>query len=99
MYLSLDRPGVMYSAKELCRELDSPSKQRVATLKRLVRYLVNKPRLVWRFDYSSPQKYLDMMSDADFGGASGLADQHVAELPGWATTLLKFVRRRNPWWH
>lgn len=68
MYLALDRPDVMYSAKELCREFASPTRESVIKLKRLTRYLVNHPRLVWRFDHESPKQHLDIMSDTDFGG-------------------------------
>lgn len=68
LYLSLDRPDVMYSAKELCRDFASPGISSVVKLKRLVRCLVRYPRLVWRYDYCSHHKFLDVMSDTDFGG-------------------------------
>ena len=68
MYLSLDRPDMMYSAKELCREFASPTQSSVRKLKHLVRYLVHHPRLVWRFDYAVQQTHLDIMSDTDLGG-------------------------------
>ena len=34
LYLSLDRPGIMFAAKELCREFASPTKTSVQNNKR-----------------------------------------------------------------
>lgn len=68
LYLSLDRPDIQYSAKELCREFASPTRNSVTKLKRLVRYLVAKPRLVGHFAFEAPSTHLDVFSDTDFGG-------------------------------
>ena len=50
-YLALDRPECAYATKELCRFFSSPTHTGVEQLKRLVRYLVGAPRLVWEFDF------------------------------------------------
>ena len=34
-YLSLDRPDIQYSAKEICREMSSPTSQSFTKLKRI----------------------------------------------------------------
>lgn len=49
-YLALGRPDVTFATKELCREFAQPSKGSAQRLKRLVRYLVHSPRLMWKFD-------------------------------------------------
>ena len=51
-YLPLDRPDIAFAAKELCREVASPSRTRVVKLNKLVRYLAKCPRLILRFDYN-----------------------------------------------
>ena len=49
-YLSLDRPDIQYAAKELCRSFASPTRRDHTKLRRLVRYLLGRPRLVWTFN-------------------------------------------------
>ena len=67
-YLALDRPECAYATKELCRFFASPTKTGVEQLKRLVRYLVGAPRLVWCFGLQSDSASLTTFVDTDFGG-------------------------------
>ena len=63
-------------------------------LKRLVRYLVTRPRLVWRFDYEKAATHLDVFSDTDFGGclrtrrstSGGVARAGTHVLKCWSKT-------------
>ena len=48
-YLALDRSDINYAAKEICRTMSKPRQSGWAKIKRLVRYLVAHPRLIWRF--------------------------------------------------
>ena len=50
-YLSQDRCDIAFAAKELCREFAVPSKASYARLKRLARYLVGMPRMIYRYDF------------------------------------------------
>ena len=43
-YLAADRPDLMFSSKELCREFAQPTRASFTKLKRLVRYLVGAQR-------------------------------------------------------
>ena len=47
--LALDRPDISFATKELCRCFASPTTDARDALKRLVRYLVQAPRMVWEF--------------------------------------------------
>ena len=47
-YLALDRMDMQFTAKEICRDMAEPRKSSWEKLKRLARYLVEYPRLVWR---------------------------------------------------
>ena len=49
--LAQDRTDVGCSSKELRREFAVPTRNSYAKLKRLVRYLVGVPRLVYTFMY------------------------------------------------
>ena len=67
-YLALDRPDVAFATKELCRCFASPNKAAYDALRRLGRYLVGCPRLVWDFRFQSPCSTLVASVDTDFAG-------------------------------
>ena len=71
-YLSQDRPDINYASKELCREFAKPNRNSYARLKRLGRYLVGKPRVVYKYDWSKPgdpvDNTLELYVDTDFAG-------------------------------
>ena len=69
-YLALDRPDIAFSTKELCRYFSTPTRESTEALKRLVRYLLGKKRLVWRFDYQDMTNTLSTYVDTDFGGCA-----------------------------
>ena len=59
-FLGLDRPDIQYSAKEVSRGMAKPTNRDLLRLKRLVRYLVAHPRLVFEFPFRSPPKCLQV---------------------------------------
>ena len=67
-YLALDRPDIAFTTKELCRAFASPSRASVFLLKRLVKYLVGVPRLVWHFNHQPATGLLVGSVDTDFAG-------------------------------
>ena len=67
-YLAMDRPDIAYATKELCRCFAHPSLAAVDALKRLVRYLIGKPRITWRFNFQPNQNSLSTYVDTDFAG-------------------------------
>ena len=50
-YLAQDKPDVAFSTKELCREFAVPTRDSYMKLKRVVRYLLGMPRLVYLYDW------------------------------------------------
>ena len=64
----MDRPDIAYASKELCRCFAHPSRAAVDALKRLVRYLVGRPRLLWHFNFQPLEDVLTTSVDTDFGG-------------------------------
>ena len=93
-YLSLDRPEISFATKELCRFFATPTKTGVEQLKRLVRYLVGAPRLVWRFKLQDESNVLTTYVDTDFGGchttrrstSGGAAMRGSHLIKHWSTT-------------
>jgi hypothetical protein len=70
-YLSQDRPDINYATKELCREFARPNRNSYGRLKRVGRYLVGKPRVVYRYDWGKPEddnSMLELYVDTDFAG-------------------------------
>jgi len=67
-FLGLDRPDVQYAAKEVSRGMARPTNRDLARLKRLVRYLVAHPRLVFEFQFRLPPKSLQVYVDTDWAG-------------------------------
>lgn len=69
-YLGLDRYDIQYAAKEVSRDMARPRKSSWEKMKRLGRYLLQYPRLVWRFEQTEDTgpEYLDIFSDSDWAG-------------------------------
>ena len=69
-YVSLDRPDLQAAVSNLCSDMVSPTKRSWSRLKRIGRYLVNHPRMV--FEYREYQRGGDMeitvFSDSDWAG-------------------------------
>ncbi len=68
-YLAADRPDVQFSAKEVCRWMSSLTASAWAALKRLVRYLVGLPRLVFVFPDQEVDA-VDAYADIDWAGCA-----------------------------
>ena len=67
-FLGLDRPDIQYAAKEVSRGMAKPTNRDLNRLKRLVRYLVTYPRLVFEFPFRSPIKAIQVYTDTDWAG-------------------------------
>ena len=67
-YLQPDRPDIQFAVKECCRLMSRPTARAWELLKRVGRYLKGRPRLVWKYDWQSPIKVLDVHSDANWAG-------------------------------
>ena len=67
-YLALDRPDILFASKECSRRMSAPRNGDWTALKRVVRYLMGKPRLVWRFAWQADPKFLSVFSDSNWAG-------------------------------
>ena len=66
-YLAADRIDCQFAAKEVCRWMATPSRQSWLALKRLCRYLVGLPRLVYRYQWQSIEA-INVYTDTDWAG-------------------------------
>ena len=69
-FLAQDRADVQFSTKELCRLMAKPRGSSWLKLKRLARYLLDHPRLIWRFEQHGDDDTdkIDAYSDSDWAG-------------------------------
>ena len=69
-YLSQDRADISYSTKELCRDFAQPNHKSYNKLKRVGRYLVGRPRLLYDYKFSKTgiPDVIEVYSDTDFAG-------------------------------
>ena len=67
-YLAFDRPDVQFSTKEVCRDMSSPSTGSWRRLVHIGKYLLGRPRLIWKFDLQNVDEVIDGFSDANWAG-------------------------------
>jgi hypothetical protein len=67
-YLAADRSDIQYPVKEICRGMANPNRGDLRKLRRLARYLVGRPRVVWRYPYQGRETEVKGFSDSDWAG-------------------------------
>ena len=97
-YLAMDRPDIQFSVKEVCRDMAAPSRSSWSKLKRAARYLLEFPRLEWKFSDEDEEKMdletLHVFSDSDWAGclrtrkstSGGVAVLGGVALKHWSST-------------
>jgi hypothetical protein len=70
-YLAADRPDMAYAAKEICRLMSAPTHGAWRALKRVARYLVGKPRMVYMYPWvDGATSACDICVDTDWAGCT-----------------------------
>ena len=67
-YLAFDRPDIFFASKECSRRMSAPRNGDWTAIKRVVRYLLGKPRLVWKFKWQEGPKFVSAFSDSNWAG-------------------------------
>ena len=71
-YLSQDRADISHSTKELCRDVSQPKRKSHSKLKRVGRYLVGRPWLLYHYEFghkhTGADTTIEVYSDTDFAG-------------------------------
>jgi hypothetical protein len=93
VYLSLDRPDIQFSTKETARAMTRPTVSAWEALKRIARYLLMHPRLIWVYERQDPKKFVDGRCDSDWAGCkitrkstSSLSLRYGSHLIGYSAT-------------
>ena len=68
IYLSADRPDIVFPVKELCPEMSKPTLRSIMRLKRVGRHLRTHPRLVGTFPWQAPVETIAVHTDANLAG-------------------------------
>ena len=92
-YLALDRLDIQYATKECCRGMAQPQIRHLSMLKRLARYLLGKPRVVWRYPWQG-QESIKAYSDSDWAGckrtarstSGGILMRGAHHIKSWSST-------------
>ena len=67
-YLAQDRADIQFAAKECCRGMAAPNRGHLKAIRRLARYLIAAPRVVWTFRFQQRPACLTVYSDSDWAG-------------------------------
>ena len=88
-YLAQDRGDISFATKEVCRHMAHPTRGAMRRLKRLGRYLLGHPRVVWKFEWQPLQRCLTSYSDSDWAGCRETARSTTGGLVMMGTHPLK----------
>jgi len=66
-YLAADRLDCQFAAKEVCRWMSTPTQAAWQALKRLCRYLVGLPRMIFHYRWQAVD-HVDVYTDTDWAG-------------------------------
>ena len=69
-YLAADRSDIAFAVKELSRGMAHPTHGDMTALKRLGRYLLDKPRMVTEFNYQDNPYSITAWTDSDYAGCA-----------------------------
>ena len=85
-YLALDRPDILFANKECSRMMSASRNGDWTAIRRFVRYLLGKPRLVWRFAWQETRS-LSAPSATPIGQVAAIRGRaHRVHVPCTALT-------------
>ena len=71
-YLAADRTDIQYAVKECCRGMAVPQVHHLGGLKRLARYLVGRPRMIWTYPWQQEDNLMTY-SESNWAGCKRTA--------------------------
>ena len=95
-YLAQDRTDIQFSSKEICRDMAQPRASSWVKLRRLARYLLDFPRVLWSFwakedvsGVSHTVHVLDCYCDSDWAGCLRTRKSTSGGVLTWGGSVLK----------
>ncbi len=70
-FLSLDCPDLQFPVKQMSREMAKPMVGSWKRMKKIARYLVNRKRVIWHFNWQDHTYKSHVCGDSDWGGRMG----------------------------
>ena len=67
-YYAQDCPEALFAAKEASKDMANPKSSSWVKLKRLVRFLIGREAVVWRYEWQDEGQVVWVYSDSDWGG-------------------------------
>lgn len=67
-YVSLDNPRIAFAAKEASRSMSNPKKGEESKIKRLLRFLRERPVSTYQFRWQDSPDHIDGYTDSDWAG-------------------------------
>ena len=95
-YLSLDRPDVGFSVKELMRRMSAPYDANLVALKRVVRYLLSMPRVAYLYHWAPLSDELVVFGDANWAGCPRSRKSTLGGVTTWGGRPLKTWSKTLP---
>ena len=93
-YLALDRMDLQYATKEVCRGMAAPTRGHVKKLRRLIRYLIEAPRVVTEYKFQGDVREMEVFLDKNWAGcrrtarstSGGVMMRGTHHLKSWSST-------------
>ena len=67
-FFAVDRPDLLYSVKELMRQMASPRAEDLIALKRVARYSIKYSRMACRYLWTPLDSNIEVFCDGNFAG-------------------------------
>ena len=94
-YFALDRMDLQYvTKKEVCRGMAAPTRGHVKKFRRLIRYLIEVPRVVTEYQFQGDVREMEVFSDSNWAGcrrtarstSGGVMMRGTHYLKSWSST-------------
>ena len=88
-YCNLNRPELLYSVKELMRRMSELTEEDEVALKRVAKFLINRPREVTRYEWQPISTRIVTYVDSDFAGCARTRKSTSGGATIWGNQLVK----------
>ena len=82
-FVSLDCPDLQFSVKQMSREMAKPMVGSWQRMKKIARYLVNRKRVIWHFNWPDKCRKSYTCGDSDCGGRIGSRKSSSGGVCSW----------------
>ena len=88
-FFAMVRPDLLYSVKELVREMASPRARDLIALRRVARYTIMYPRMACRYPWTALDSNIEVFGDAYFAGCISTRKSTVGGAALWSGQFVK----------